>query len=231
MAVEPLARTVSNEVRTNTAILGAVKFGMNASGSLTATRDYDAFGSLTSGSNTGLLGFAGSWGYEEDPSGLKLLGHRWYDSATGRFLTRDRAQDGRNWYDYAANDPLDVVDPGGFQAETTAARNGREWHTYIEAEWKRRRGSVVHTEFHIPGFPFRADILDADARMVIEIKPDTPKAIKQGIRQAQMYAERMQYRDIQVWVYPPGSRPTQFKRPMEHVTLAATDHWGGKLPP
>jgi RHS repeat-associated protein len=43
----------------------------------------------------------------------KLLGHRYYDASTGRFLSRDSAKDGRNWYVYCENNPLGKVDPSG----------------------------------------------------------------------------------------------------------------------
>ena len=121
-----ISRTSGSSVTsTHADMLGSLKLETNSSGGTTASRDYDAFGNLTSGSNAGLLGYAGSWGYENDSSGLQLLGHRWYDSFTGRFTTRDPAQDGRNWYDYAANDPLDVVDPGGlFHIVVTIGANG-----------------------------------------------------------------------------------------------------------
>ena len=84
-----------------------------------ATRTHDAFGGQTasSGSPTGPFGFAGDAGYQEDgDSGLKLLGHRYYDSSSGRFITRDPAQDGRNWYAYAENSPTNSLDPSGFSA-------------------------------------------------------------------------------------------------------------------
>ncbi len=57
--------------------------------SRTATRTYDAFGMLVASMGTprGLFGYAGSYGYQEDKDcGLKLLGHRYYDPSTGRFL-------------------------------------------------------------------------------------------------------------------------------------------------
>ena len=88
----------------------------NSSQSVTATKTYDAFGLLTSttGSSASPFGFVGQQGYQEDnDSGLKLLGHRYYDPSTGRFLTRDPAKDGRNWYEYCANNPLRAVDPSG----------------------------------------------------------------------------------------------------------------------
>ncbi len=96
--------------------LGTTERLTDTNQSTTDTRQYDAFGLLTSSSgNTPTpFGFAGAWGYQEDPdSGLKLLGHRYYDPSTGRFLTRDPIKDGRNWYGYARANPCSFVDPSG----------------------------------------------------------------------------------------------------------------------
>lgn len=82
-----------------------------------ATRQYDAFGNLTSSSGTwqGPFGYAGGFGYQEDAeSGLKLLGHRYYDSTTGRFLSKDPASSGRNWYAYCVRNPISQADPSGY---------------------------------------------------------------------------------------------------------------------
>ena len=80
-----------------------------------ASRQYDAFGNLVASSGTwsGPVGYAGGFGYQEDATGLRLLGHRYYDSSTGRFLTRDPIKDGRNWYSYCENDPVNGTDPDG----------------------------------------------------------------------------------------------------------------------
>ena len=82
---------------------------------LTGTRQYDAFGYLatTTGAWSGPFGYAGAFGYQEDATGLKLLGHRLYDASTGRFLTRDRIRDGRNWYAYCDSDPMARIDDRG----------------------------------------------------------------------------------------------------------------------
>jgi len=82
---------------------------------VTASRQYDAFGNILASTGTwnGGFGYAGVFGYQEDGSGLRLLGHRYYDSSTGRFLTRDPIKDGRNWYGYAGNDPIRYSDPTG----------------------------------------------------------------------------------------------------------------------
>jgi len=99
--------------------LGTTERLADTSQNTTDTRQYDAFGLLTnsSGSTPTPFGFAGAWGYQEDPdSGLKLLGHRYYDPSTGRFLTRDPIKDGRNWYGYCSGNPARSVDPEGQQA-------------------------------------------------------------------------------------------------------------------
>lgn len=100
----------------------------SSSSAVTATKTYDAFGNLlgSTGTWSGAFGYAAGYGYQEDASGLKLLGHRYYDSSTGRFLTRDPAKDGSNWYAYCENDPLRRFDPDG--------RNwlGQKWKEFVE---------------------------------------------------------------------------------------------------
>ncbi len=96
--------------------LGTFTRQTNSTQSTTATRTYDAFGLLVSSTGTpqGPFGFVGGSGYQEDAdSGLKLLGHRYYDASTGRFLTRDPAQDGRNWYSYCGNRATSALDATG----------------------------------------------------------------------------------------------------------------------
>lgn len=83
---------------------------------MTSNVSRDAFGNAISTSSTqvGPFGFAGAWGYQGDGrSGLQLLGHRYFDASTGRFLSRDHFYDGRNWYSYGNNNPTKYVDPCG----------------------------------------------------------------------------------------------------------------------
>ena len=82
----------------------------------TDTAEYDAFGKviLRTGTSATQKGFAGNLGYQEDgESGYKLLGHRYYDPESGRFLSRDGSKDGRNWYCYCNNNPTKFVDSDG----------------------------------------------------------------------------------------------------------------------
>lgn len=106
--------------------LGTATKQTNSSTTTTATRTYDAFGMTlaTTGTPLGPFGFAGASGYQEDgDTGLKLLGHRYYDASTGRFLTRDPIKDGRNWYGYVGNNPLRAVDPTGLWNIWQSAKN------------------------------------------------------------------------------------------------------------
>ncbi len=96
--------------------LGSTTDITNSSQTVTNTKVYDAFGMLLSstGSSAAPFGFVAKGGYQSDSdTGLMLLGHRYYDPSTGRFLTRDHAKDGGNWYDYAGNEPTKYVDPEG----------------------------------------------------------------------------------------------------------------------
>ncbi|MBA4293538.1 hypothetical protein C0431_11285 [bacterium] len=90
----------------------------NSVQSVVASKVYDAFGNQLSstGSWAGQFQYAGKFGYQQDPdSGLKLLGHRYYDSSTGRFLTRDPIKDGRNWYSYCENRSVGHFDDEGLR--------------------------------------------------------------------------------------------------------------------
>lgn len=98
--------------------VGSVSRIVNSSQTTTDTRQFDAFGLLvaSSGSTPTPFGFIGTWRYQEDAdSGLKLLGHRYYDPSIGRFLMRDPAKHGRNWYSYCANSPTKFLDPSGLK--------------------------------------------------------------------------------------------------------------------
>jgi RHS repeat-associated protein len=98
------------------------------------TSVYDAYGKLlhkggSSPSNeSGSIGFAGEWGGYTDvdqsnssyTTGLVEMGHRYYDSAYGRFLNRDPIgyNGGINLYGFAGNDPVTKSDPNGTNAFT-----------------------------------------------------------------------------------------------------------------
>ncbi len=105
---------------------------MDAAGkSQTFYEDTTAFGTMlsTSGSGTTPFKFGGGNGCQTDADTvLVLMGHRYYDARTGRFLTQDPAGDGDNWYAYADNSPTNEIDPEGLVAQSL--NGGYDWMSW-----------------------------------------------------------------------------------------------------
>ena len=99
--------------------LGAARLQIDANQNITNQFNSDAFGIPTQivNPNGSQAAFAAGWNYQSDPeSGLQLLGHRYYDPGSWRFITRDPAGDGFNWYAYCGNEPMLLLDPEGLSA-------------------------------------------------------------------------------------------------------------------
>ncbi|MGK3966026.1 RHS repeat-associated core domain-containing protein [Sorangium sp. So ce118] len=111
--------------------LGSVDALTGEDGEVTERRSYDPFGqrrdpvwgqpapaSFSSGTTRGFTGHEG-----DEELGLVNMKGRVYDPRIGRFLTTDPIMQaplsGQSWnpYSYVRNDPLNHVDPSGFQAE------------------------------------------------------------------------------------------------------------------
>jgi RHS repeat-associated protein len=132
---------------------------------------YGAWGETLSSNESvpGVLdvGFVGGLGVRNDSAtGLIWMRHRWYDSALGRFISRDpiglaeefqfpngaqkspdvslsRAISDSNLYAYAGNNPIDFVDPEGLAALVVSANacpNGfGGWVVFPVAGWATLR--------------------------------------------------------------------------------------------
>ena len=105
--------------------LGSVRGLVSASGSLTASTSYDAWGNpLTTGGLTSYTPFGYAGGYT-DLTGLIYLINRYYDPGTGQFLSVDPAvsQTGQP-YSYADGNPVNTTDPNGlWQIAIPSAQN------------------------------------------------------------------------------------------------------------
>jgi len=95
--------------------LGSARTFTNASGVVTAVAIYDGFGNTvaTFGSTSSPYQFGATSGYRNDgDAGIMQMGARYYDPATGSFLTRDTDLS-QLTYVYCGDDPIDRVDPSG----------------------------------------------------------------------------------------------------------------------
>jgi RHS repeat-associated protein len=97
--------------------LGSTAALTTAGGDVAEFQQYEAFGG-TNGSSLTRYGFTGR---ERDPA-TRLLYYRarWYDPDQGRFMSEDPAglNGGLNFFAYAGNDPLSLVDPLGLSWST-----------------------------------------------------------------------------------------------------------------
>jgi len=85
-------------------------------------QDTTGFGGLLAAAgNVGTpFRFGGGNGCQTDAdSGLVLMGHRYYDTRIGRFISQDPVRSGGNWYAYASNSPVNSVDPSGLVSYDT----------------------------------------------------------------------------------------------------------------
>ena len=77
--------------------------------------EYSPFGHVTyrEGNHDTPFLFTGFFGNQTDESGLVYMRARFYNPLIRRFVNSDPAQQGWNWYAYAAGNPLGFVDPTG----------------------------------------------------------------------------------------------------------------------
>ncbi len=104
---------------------GNVVHRLDTDGDLVNTSVYDAWGVATDvlpngdpATVTDPFGYKGQYGYYTDrETGLILCMHRFYDPELGRWLTRDPIEynGGINLYGYCGNDPVNRIDPTGFE--------------------------------------------------------------------------------------------------------------------
>ena len=80
----------------------------------------DAFGNVSQDTNPGFQPFGFKSGLYDPDTGLVHFGARWYDPATGRWISKDPIllAGGLNLYVFCGNDPVNLSDPSGLCEET-----------------------------------------------------------------------------------------------------------------
>ena len=102
---------------------GSVSVRLDSSGNILSSHTNEAWGTQIStvATNDPYAGYGGQWGYYKDAeTGLHLLGERYYDTSSGRFLNRDPIgyAGGINLYGYGEGNPITGIDPMGTQADS-----------------------------------------------------------------------------------------------------------------
>lgn len=92
---------------------------MDWTGAVTDTYEYDAFGTVVGRTGTTDNVFTYRGEQLDTALGFQYLRDRWLDTSRGRFLSRDKLENGpasTTWHPYAyvRNKPADLVDPSGY---------------------------------------------------------------------------------------------------------------------
>jgi RHS repeat-associated protein len=113
--------------------LGSTRGAVSNSGALTATTSYDAWGNPeTTGGLSASTPFGYAGGYT-DPDGLIYLLARYYDPATGQFLSGDPdVTQTQEPYAYAGDNPITNSDPTGMDWRLYSSKTiNYGWHSLL----------------------------------------------------------------------------------------------------
>ncbi len=179
----------------------------NAAGATVSRRRYDAFGDgvqTFSGIWTGPFGYAGAFGYWTEAANRPTqVGHRWYDPTTGRFLSRDPAKSGRNWYVHCDNNPFQNVDPTGLEWPDPA-------QVHVSPNFEG--------EVYVIGEPHKGYDIDGDGREdQVCMKVPRGKSSPPGMDV-----------DLVVIVYPDGTVERRFLMGVGYICPGPVDYYVGK---
>jgi RHS repeat-associated protein len=199
--------------------LGSTRGLTNASGVVTDTYAYDAFGNsiASAGGTANNYLFAGE---QFDPSlGDYYLRQRYYDTDTGRFTRRD-TYEGRlgnpltlHKYIYAHANPVNLIDPTGFASEDPVALSefGKIAELAIVEQYSNDpefagdniyTGQITSQGCGVGKNPLLCpDILNYDKKDYMEIKPFTPKGRKSASESMGRYKNSLQpeYKPNTTW--------------------------------
>ncbi|MBO1416574.1 RHS repeat-associated core domain-containing protein, partial [Streptomyces sp. FH025] len=94
--------------------IGSTRALTDSAGALVATYDYGPYGEVRGKTGTAATVLQYTGQYTDSETGLVYLRARYYDPATAQFLTQDpKFTETRQYYSYANNDPLNLIDPSG----------------------------------------------------------------------------------------------------------------------
>jgi RHS repeat-associated protein len=158
--------------------LGSPRFVIStADGSIAQQMDYDAFGNVTLDTNPGFQPFGFEGGLYDRDAGLVRLGARDYDPHTGRWTAKDPilfAGGDTNLYGYCLGDPINLVDPFGFDAVITFYSASNPWgHIGIGINTKNTSGFYPDDNANL------SDVVEGED-VSGRVKPDDPCNTKES---------------------------------------------------
>ncbi|MCC7077875.1 MAG: PKD domain-containing protein [Acidimicrobiia bacterium] len=109
-----------------------------ATGEIAQRMQHDVWGDVTEDTAEGFQPFGFAGGLADSDTGLVRFGARWYDPALGRWISKDPVGQagGLDVYTYAANDPVNLVDPTGLApgVRVDGPEHGWDAHTHVQTD-------------------------------------------------------------------------------------------------
>lgn len=105
-------------------------------GAQTERIEYDPYGTVTfrTGTHDTPFLYVGQLGVQQEANGLHYMRARYYSTELRRFVNADPIgfAGGMNWYGYAANNPLSLIDPSGFEPGSSSSIWAGAWTAAIQ---------------------------------------------------------------------------------------------------
>ena len=138
-------------------VQGSVRLVVDsATGAIAQRLDYDSFGNVLLDTNPGFQPFGFQSGLYDGDTALVQFGARWYDAASGRWLSKDPIllEGGFNLYVFCGNDPLNYADPLGLWGIQFGGFNvgiGAPSMVFDKDSWgELKRGAAATADGFIP---------------------------------------------------------------------------------
>ena len=134
---------------------------MTTSGAVVWSAVYDSFGNCqVDASSTITNNLHGPGQYHDAETGLYYNLNRYYDPATGRYLSTDPIEDGLNLYAYCFNNPDNLMDPEGLSCSSEEERFHAHLQAYVRNAHaqERRTGAASSKDARTGIFRVNADL-------------------------------------------------------------------------